>query len=276
MKFLKFRSASSYAGHHEQPPPFPAAIYNIENPGFASAWICLTSLYRTRLHLDADNPRPTRPLSPPARRTTTGYRQRTFYNLTTRHRPTAHRDERTGAPASQRIASQLRHDWKRRHPSSRTTGRTWHSTEQDLRDGKERRVPTTTTRTCKFTFRARCSNPDASVSAGGAWRQAAGPHCPFGLLGARTLVENLVFLTTPPPPHAKIIESDRAAMVGVAQHFFLQSCCRPSDLIPKRAFSLTWPPTLRIRRWFGTIVLYGIDNGSAPAGSKPVQGRARP
>lgn len=200
MKFLKFRSASSYAGHHEQPPPFPAAIYNIENPGFASAWSCLTSPYRTRLHLDADNPRPTRPLSPPARRTTTGYRQRTFYNLTTRHRPTAHRDERTGAPASQRIASQSRHDWKRRHPSSRTTGRTWHSTEQDSRDGKERRVPTTTTRTCKFTFRARCSNPDASVSAWGAWRQAAGPHCPFGLLGARTLVENLVFLTPLPPP----------------------------------------------------------------------------
>lgn len=153
--------------------------------------------------------------------------------LTTRHRPTAHRDERTGAPASQRSASQSRHDWKRRHQAAAR------------RDGPGTRLSRNRGTARKDAYQR---PPPARVSSRSALdARTQTRRCPPGGGGAggrlQDPIARLVRLAhghwsgtwfSRPPPHAKIIESDRAAMFGVAQHFFLQSCCRPSDLIPKR------------------------------------------
>lgn len=131
--------------------------------------------------------------------------------------------------AAQRIAVEAR--LEEEASSSSTTGRTWHSAEQESRDGKERRVSTTTTRTCKFTFRARCSNPDASVSAlgGGGWRQAAGPHCPFGPLGARTFGREPGFPDHPrlPPCEDYRVESNGPRCLVSHSTFFCSLAADP-------------------------------------------------
>lgn len=198
--------------------------------------------------------------------------------LTTRHRPTAHRDERTGAPASQRSASQSRHDWKRRHQAAAR------------RDGPGTRLSRNRGTARKDAYQRL---PPARVSSRSALdARTQTRRCPPGggglEAGCRT-----------PLPVWSAWRTDIDREPGFPDHPRLPPCedyrerpgrdvwCRTAlfsaVLLPtlrpdpeERTFSLTWPPTLRIRRWFGTIVLYGIDNGSAPAGSKPVQGRARP